>query len=81
MELKTYFKSLENEADIQAYAERCGTSANYLKIHTIPVRKIPKKPFMVKLSEGSEGKVSVDEVLNHFYSDISESEFKQAANG
>lgn len=81
MKLITYFESLKTDADVEAYAERCITSVDYLKIHTIPARKIPKKPLMVRLSQGSEGNVSVPEVLNHFYSDIIDLEEKKAANG
>lgn len=68
MELISYFESLK-PADQQAYAERCGTTANYLSIHIMctPPRKMARPPLMHSLADESRGKVSFDEVLKHFY--------------
>lgn len=68
MDLISYFDSL-SEAQQEAYAGRCDTTAKYLSTHIMysPPRKIPRRELMYALAEQSQGKVSFDEVLKHFY--------------
>ena len=70
MELHKYFHALTLDQRA-AYARRAGTSVDYIRIHLIlpsgGSRKIPKKPLMGKLASESEGQVSYQEVLEHFY--------------
>lgn len=68
MQLIPYFDSL-SEAEQEAYAGRCGTTAKYLSTHIMyrPARKIPRRELMYALAEHSCGKVSFDDVLKHFY--------------
>jgi hypothetical protein len=42
----------------------------YMGQHLIPHRKTPRKALMQALADASEGKVSCDEVLAHFYRNL-----------
>jgi len=58
--------SIEGERPIEAYADRVGTSAGYLRVHVLKARKAASLRYMRKLAEASNGKVSLLEVLMHY---------------
>lgn len=68
MRWREYFLSLSEE-DQAAYAERAGTTVGYIRIHLVPVppRKTPRGPLLQRLSAASEGYVSHEDVLAHFF--------------
>lgn len=70
MELKAYYYSL-TPSEREQYAERAGTTAEYIRIHLVPrnraPQKLPKKELMQGLADASQGRVSFQEVLAHFY--------------
>jgi len=69
MELYDYFKSLDDDGR-EGFASRAETSVNYLSTHIMKPRPRPIKgasvPYMQRLSEATEGAVSLHEVLSHF---------------
>jgi len=69
MKFNDYISEMANTNCLDQYAINAGTTANYLKTHLIcsPPRKIPRKKLLKSLAEASEGNVSFQEVLDHFY--------------
>ncbi len=65
MRLADYIQSLSPEAR-EVYARRCGTTPSYLRIHIITAKKEPRRALREALARESEGKVSLEEVLEHF---------------
>lgn len=65
MKLSDYIKSLSEDA-LASYAERCKSTPAYISNHILHARKEPRKLLREALSRASEGKVSHQEVLEHF---------------
>ncbi|MFC3902531.1 hypothetical protein SAMN05421749_103287 [Acinetobacter marinus] len=65
MKFKEYLQSL-SEDQIQAYAQRVGTTPNYLMVHLFYAYKEPRKKLREALSRESDGMVTDDDVLEHF---------------
>lgn len=61
-----FIKSLSEE-ELTSYAERCRTSAVYLTGHLRPGYKTPRKELMTALVINSNGALTRDDVLAHFY--------------
>lgn len=71
MRLYDYLRELDRpeysgENPLEAYADRVGTSAGYLRVHVLKARKAASLRYMRKLAEASEGNVSLPEVLMHY---------------
>jgi len=66
MTLTDYVRSLSYD-DLRDYANKCSTSMAYIKIHLLPARKIPKRPLMESLVKNSNGNLTMQDVLDHFY--------------
>lgn len=68
MILRAYYDSL-NSKEKMAYAERAGTSSQYIQIHLMsaPPRKVPRPDLMRQLVDATDGACSLEEVLSHFY--------------
>lgn len=65
MELRQYLDEMAPDGII-AYANRCGISPNYLKIHVKYASKDPSVSLIRALAQQSEGAVTVEAVLRHF---------------
>lgn len=65
MKLRQYIDRLGTEG-MGAYAERCGISANYLRIHVRYASKDPSVSLMRALAEQSQGAVTIESVLQHY---------------
>lgn len=65
MTLRDYIDSLSAD-QLEAYAKRCGTTANYLKVKVKYRRCEPRRALREALSRESNGLVSEDDVLIHF---------------
>lgn len=65
MKLRDYIGSLSPE-QVEEYAARCGTTANYLTTHIRYATKEPSVKLIRALAQGSEGRVSMTEVLEHY---------------
>lgn len=65
MKLDAYIKSLSDD-DLKAFAERCESTVAYISNHVYYARKEPRKALREALSRESQGKVSPQEVLEHF---------------
>jgi len=65
MKLPEYIKSLSDD-ELIAYAQRCGASAKYIRSHIYYSRREPRKALREALARESQGKVSLQEVLDHF---------------
>lgn len=65
MKLREYIGVLNPDA-LDAYAQRCGTTTNYLATHIRYATKEPSVKLMRALARESEGQVSLFEVLEHY---------------
>lgn len=69
MDWKAWYLS-KSDAARAVYAERAGTSTAYIEIHLLASpnrRKTPKPALMKRLAEASEGEITLEHVLAHFY--------------
>lgn len=68
MKLIDYWRSL-TAPEQDAYAARAGSTRGYLKVHImrVPPYKTSKPKLINGLADASEGAVSKQEVLSHFY--------------
>ena len=68
MNFRDYFSGLSNE-DKNAFAARCNTSSNYIQVHYMssPPRKVPRRDRLDEMAAASNGQVSYDEIINHFF--------------
>lgn len=69
MRFPDYFSSLDEPAQ-EDYAERAGTTANYIRTHLLaPIqrRKTPRRELFEALILASNGDVSRSELFEHFY--------------
>ena len=71
MNYKTYFRNLDESAR-EAHAKKAGTTADYINIHLIPKRKIPRKELMQALADASGGQCSYRDLIDYFYLDEEE---------
>lgn len=60
-----YVRSL-SPAERADYAERCGTTVNYINVHLIPATREPNKILRSKLITESNGRVSREAIIEHF---------------
>ena len=65
MKLRDYINSLTPE-QLDAYAIRCSTTANYLGTHIRYATKEPSVKLIRALSRESNGAVRMNEVLEHY---------------
>ncbi|OBX35640.1 hypothetical protein A8U91_04714 [Halomonas elongata] len=65
MLLREYLKSLD-ENELEAYAQRAGTSAKYLRSHVMGATRGASIKFMRALASASDGQVSLIDVLVHY---------------
>lgn len=54
-----------NELDV--YAQKCGTSASYLRTHLRHRYKIPRPDLMQALADHSEDRFSYEDIVRWFY--------------
>jgi len=66
MNFRDYYQNLTSDQRT-AYANRAGTTIGYIESHLLSRRKIPKRPTMNKLVKASRGKLTLQDLLNHFY--------------
>lgn len=69
MRFADFYRSLSKD-ERASFAERSSTTVNYIEIHLLAAperRKTPREKLMRRLVEASNGKVSFEEVLAHFY--------------
>lgn len=69
MKLRDYISILDLPGQ-QAYADRCGISLSYLRLHVKYASKDPSVSLIKSLARESRGQVELAEVLEHF--DITE---------
>ena len=68
MNINTYYKKLDR-AGRKMFAARAGTSPEYIEIHLLPRRKLPRKKMMKSLAESTEGQCSYEDVVKYFFLD------------
>lgn len=71
MKLADYIRNLDQPRNpagnpLQAYADRCGVTIGYMKVHVLYARKEPRFRLLVALARESGGSVGLNEVLSHF---------------
>lgn len=65
MKLRDYINMLAGD-QLEAYATRCSTTANYLGTHIRYATKEPSVKLMRALARESQGMVTLGEVLEHY---------------
>lgn len=74
MKYSAYIKTLSKQ-QLAEYAERVGTSVDYLTIQLLPRRRIPRPKLMMKLADSSSPPcVKRIDVLEHFYPEMFEAQ-------
>lgn len=70
MKLADYIRKLDRPREplnpLQAFADRCGVTIGYMKVHVLYARKEPRFRLLLALARESGGQVSLPEVLQHF---------------
>lgn len=66
MDLRQYFYQL-TQPERDSFARRAGTTTRYIQCHLITHRKIPRPALMRKLVAASGNRVTLDDLLTHFY--------------
>lgn len=69
MRFADYYRSLKG-VERDKYAARAGTTRQYIEIHLLAKsarRKTPRKETMVALAGASNGAVTLEEVIAHFF--------------
>jgi hypothetical protein len=67
MDFKTYYNSL-TDSERTEFAKLASTTTEYIRIHLITKNKIPRKQLMQDLVNASAGKLTIESLLNFFYS-------------
>jgi len=70
MTTQTKFRHFLNdmsEEQLQDFAARCGTTPAYLMVQLRRAYKVPRRDFMAALVLNSGGRLSRDDLLDHFY--------------
>lgn len=65
MKLRDYIRGLTPD-QLAAYAESCGTTPDYIKVHLVYANKTPRRALMMALAYNSGGSVTEIDVLQHF---------------
>ncbi len=65
MDLRAYISQM-GPSDLASYADRCGISQSYLRMHVKYASKDPSVSLIKSLARQSQGQVSLAEVLVHF---------------
>ena len=66
MNFKDFINSRTDE-ELEDYATRSGTTSQYIKCHLLNAYKEPRKKLRAALADESNGLVSHEEILKHFY--------------
>lgn len=66
MEFDTYYKSL-TKRERKSFAGRANTSTEYIEIHLLPRRKVPRIDTMKVLARASGEACSYADVVTYFY--------------
>ncbi len=69
MDFKTYFMGL-SQSDRQAYAQRVGTSAEYIQMGYLYSDRVPRRSRLKKMAEESNGACSHQDLIDFFYGQI-----------
>ena len=68
MNYKTYFRNLDESGRL-SHANEAGTTPDYINIHLIPKRKIPRKELMQSLADATDGNCTYQDLIDYFYLD------------
>jgi hypothetical protein len=66
MTFNDFYKSMSPE-ELSDYADRCGTTVLYLKHQLRRANKVPRNILLNNLWQESGGKLSRQDVLDHFF--------------
>lgn len=66
MSFDDFYKSMAPE-ELESYAERCGTTVLYLKHQLRRANKAPRLNLLNSLWRESDGKLTRQDVLDHFF--------------
>lgn len=66
MTFNDFYKGMDQD-ELKAYADRCGTTVLYLKHQLRRANKVPRADLLNALWEQSRGKLTRQDVLDHFY--------------
>ena len=77
MRFPDFFRGLSDQQR-ERYADRAGTTVEYIRVHLIRAKRIPRPDLMDSLVQASAGAVSRKELLDHFYPPSAEASRKVA---
>jgi len=66
MEIDAYYKNLSKE-DRKEFADRAMTSPEYIEIHLLPRRKIPRRKTMERLAAATNGACTYQDMVSYFF--------------
>jgi hypothetical protein len=66
MDFKEFYSSLSVK-EREKYAQDADTSCEYIRIHLVTKKKIPRPELMQKLADASKGKLTLSDILEFFY--------------
>jgi hypothetical protein len=64
---KLFIKEKKDAGELQSFAHGCGTSVLYITGHLLPAKKVPRKDLLRDLVLASDGQLTREDVLEHFY--------------
>jgi hypothetical protein len=65
LDFKTWYRSMTAE-EKQEFARRAGLSQQYIQVHLVYRRRIPRPDTMRKLAEASLGRLSYEDIVSFF---------------
>lgn len=65
-DFRTWYRSLTPQERVE-YAKRANISQQYIEVHLMYRRKIPKRETMSRLAEASLGRIEYADLLQWFY--------------
>lgn len=65
-DFRSWYRSLTGEERAE-YARRAGISRQYIEVHLLYRRKVPKRETMLRLASASLGRVAYEDLLSWFY--------------
>lgn len=65
LDFKTWYRSM-TPAEKREYARRAGLSQQYIEVHLVYRRRVPRPDTMRRLAEASLGRLSYEDVVGFF---------------
>lgn len=64
---KSFVKVKSDDGKLEAYAHKSGTTGPYITAHLMNANKVPRRDLMRDLVLASDGELTREDLLEHFY--------------